>query len=207
FAAAPGDDPAVLADAAHTLQAGRRGFAHRRYVVAASCADAARLLATPEPSRAGSREVGAELPSLGFLCPGQGSQYARMGGGLYHSEPAFRAAYDECCTLIEAHTGSDPRAVFFSEDPQALVPTSVTQPAIFTLEYSLARMWMSWGVTPTALIGHSVGEWVCAALAEVMPLADALALVVERGRRMQELPAGSMLSVRLPAEQLAPRLP
>src|SRR6185436_20246855 len=101
----------------------------------------------------------------------------------------------------------DPRTVLFSEDPQALVPTSITQPAIFALEYALARLWMSWGVTPGALIGHSVGEWVCAALAEVMPLADALGLVVERGRRMQELPAGSMLSVRLPAEQLAPRLP
>src|SRR5262249_59221983 len=99
FAAAPGDDPAVLADAAHTLQVGRRGFAHRRYVVAASSADAARLLATPEPSRAGSREVGAELPNLGFLCPGQGSQYARMGGGLYHGEPAFRPAYGECSPI------------------------------------------------------------------------------------------------------------
>src|SRR6185436_8610049 len=203
----PAAEPTLLADVAHTLQVGRRGFAHRRWVVAASPAEAARLLGAPDPARSGTREVGAELPALGLLCPGQGSQYARMGYGLYHSEPAFRAAYDECCELLEAHTGTDPREVFFADDPQVLVPTSVTQPAIFTLEYALARMWMSWGVAPTALIGHSVGEWVCAALAEVMPLADALALVVERGRRMQELPAGSMLSVRLPAEQLAPRLP
>src|SRR6185436_13330573 len=127
------------------------------------------------------------------------------------SEPAFRAAYDECCAILEALPSTpwraDPRAVLFSDDPQALVPTSVTQPAIFTLEYALARLWMSWGVTPSALIGHSVGEWVCAALAGVMPLGDALGLVVERGRRMQALPAGSMLSVRLPAEELAPRLP
>ncbi|HEY0481708.1 MAG TPA: amino acid adenylation domain-containing protein, partial [Kofleriaceae bacterium] len=209
FAAAPADDPTVdptvaptlLADAAHTLQVGRRGFAHRRYVVATTAAEAARLLATPEPSKAGGREVGAELPAVGFLCPGQGSQYARMGGGLYHSEPAFRAAYDECCAILEALPATpwagDPRAVLFSEDPQALVPTSVTQPAIFTLEYALARLWISWGVTPGVLIGHSVGEWVCAALAGVMSLGDALGLVVERGRRMQALPAGSMLSVRL----------
>jgi len=204
--AAP-DDPAVFADIAHTLQVGRRGFTHRRYVVAASAAEAARLLVTPDPNKAGGRELGAELPDLGFLCPGQGSQYARMGWGLYHSEPAFRAAYDECCAILEAGDGADPRELLFSEDPQALVPTSVTQPAIFTLEYSLARMWMSWGVAPTALIGHSVGEWVCAALAEVMQLGDALGLVVERGRRMQALPAGSMLSVRLPAAELLPRLP
>ncbi len=199
---------APLADIAHTLQTGRKGFTHRRWIAASSVAEAARLLvAAPDPARTGTRELGAELPDLGLLCPGQGSQYPRMGYGLYHSEPAFRAAYDECCAILQAHTGHDPRDVFFSEDPQALVPTSQTQPAIFTLEYSLARMWMSWGVRPTALIGHSVGEWVCAALAEVMPLGDALALVVERGRRMQELPAGTMLSVRLPAAELEPRLP
>ncbi|HET9622959.1 MAG TPA: acyltransferase domain-containing protein, partial [Kofleriaceae bacterium] len=210
LAAPPADDPTWLADVAHTLQVGRRGFAHRRFVVATTPTEAVRLLEAPEPARAGSREVGAELPDLGFLCPGQGSQYPRMGLGLYHQEPVFRAAYDECCDLIaafDAFDGHDPRDVFFSEDPQALVPTSILQPAVFTLEYALARLWMSWGVTPTALIGHSIGEWVCAALAEVMSLADALALVVERGRRMQAQPAGSMLSVRLPAAELAPRLP
>ena len=203
-----GEHPRVeLADVAHTLQVGRRAFARRRYVVATSTEEAARLLTAPEPGKTGAREVGAELPDLGFLCPGQGSQYARMGQGLCASEPAFRAAYDECCRLIGEHTGDDPRLRFFSDDPQALVATSVTQPAIFALEYALARLWMSWGVVPTALIGHSVGEWVCAAIAEVMALEDAIALVVDRGRRMQAMPAGSMLSVRLAAEELEPRLP
>jgi amino acid adenylation domain-containing protein len=196
-----------LGDIAHTLQVGRRAFAHRRYVAATSIADAAKLITAPDPARVGTRELGAELPELGFLCPGQGSQYARMGYGLYHSEPAFRAAYDECCAILQAHSGRDPRETFFSEDPAALTPTSATQPAIFALEYSLARTWMSWGIAPTALIGHSVGEWVCAALADVMSLHDALGLVLERGRRMQALPAGSMLSVRLPAAELEPKLP
>ncbi|MEZ4403025.1 MAG: amino acid adenylation domain-containing protein [Kofleriaceae bacterium] len=203
--AADGAPP--LADVAHTLQVGRRGFAHRRYVVASDAAEAARLLTTPEPAAAGARQLGAELPSLGFLCPGQGSQYVQMGRGLYQAEPAFRAAYDECCALLAPLFDDDPRDTFWSEDPEALVATSITQPAIFSLEYATARLWMSWGVTPTVLVGHSVGEFVCAALAEVMPLADAIALVVERGRRMQALPAGSMLSVRLPAAELAPRLP
>ncbi len=193
------DEP--LADVAHTLQTGRRGFTHRRWIAATSGAEAARLLATPDPSRTGARQLGAELPDLGFVCPGQGSQYPRMGLGLYRSEPAFRDAYDECCAIVQAHTGADPRDVFFSEDPEALVPTSQTQPAIFALEYSLARLWMSWGIVPSALIGHSVGEWVCAALAGVMSPADALGLVVERGQRMQALPGGSMLSVRLPADR------
>ena len=202
-----GDDLPPLADVAHTLQVGRKDFPHRRYVVAASAAEAAAILRTPDPARGGGREVGAELPALGFLCPGQGSQYAQMGRGLYRAEPAFRAAYDDCCAILTDELGRDPREVFWSDDPQALVATSVTQPAIFTLEYSLARLWMSWGVRPTALVGHSVGEFVCAALAEVMSLADVLALVVERGRRMQALPAGSMLSVRLPAPDLRERLP
>ncbi|MBP8807637.1 MAG: amino acid adenylation domain-containing protein [Kofleriaceae bacterium] len=198
---------ADLADVAHTLQVGRREFDHRRFVVADSAASAARLLTAPDPSQAGARQVGAELPSLGFLCPGQGSQYARMGSGLYSAEPAFRAAYDDCLAILAGHFDGDPRDRLWTDDPAALSQTSLTQPAIFTLEYSLARLWMSWGVTPTVLVGHSVGEFVCAALAEVMSLPDALALVVERGRRMQALPTGSMLSVRLSADELRPRLP
>lgn len=196
-----------IADVAHTLRIGRRDFTHRRWVVAASAAEAARLLARPEPARAGTREVGAELPDVAFMCPGQGSQYAGMGRGLYESEPVFRAAWDECAAVLELATGVDPRPVLFGDDAAALVATSVTQPAVFALEYALARLWMSWGVVPTALIGHSVGELVCAALAEVMPLRDALGFVLERGQRMQALPAGSMLSVRMTAEALRPRLP
>ncbi|MEZ4360740.1 MAG: amino acid adenylation domain-containing protein [Kofleriaceae bacterium] len=200
-------DDLALADVAHTLQLGRRGFTHRRYLVAGSRAEAAKVLLAPDPARGGSRELGAELPDIGLLCPGQGAQYPRMGAGLYETEPAFRAAYDDCCSIIEAHTGEDPRLRFFSEDPQALVPTSVTQPAIFTLEYALAQLWRSWGIEPTALIGHSIGEFACAAIAEVMELPDALGLVIERGRLMQAQPPGSMLSVRLSAEELTPRLP
>ncbi len=199
--------PPHLADVAHTLQVGRRGFAHRRFAVAGTASDAARLLIAPEVASCGARELGAELPLLGFLCPGQGSHYAQMGRGLHETEPAFRAAYDECCAILTAVLGHDPRADFWSDDPQSLVATNVSQPAIFTLEYSLARLWMNWGITPTALIGHSVGEFVCAALADVMPLRDALGLVVERGRLMQALPPGSMLSVRLSADELRPRLP
>ncbi|HUQ04875.1 MAG TPA: amino acid adenylation domain-containing protein, partial [Kofleriaceae bacterium] len=198
---------ADFADAAYTLRVGRRAFAHRRYVVASTPAEAAKLLRAPEPSRAGAREVGAELPDVGFLCPGQGSQYAGMGRGLYASEPAFRAAYDACMEVLRAETGVDPRTVFFGDDAAAMTQTGVTQPAIFSLEYAIARMWMSWGVTPTSLVGHSVGELVCAALADVMTLADALGFVSERGRRMQALPSGSMLSVRLAADVLLPQLP
>ena len=204
----PEDDAdAVLADIAHTLRVGRRAFSHRAFVVASSAGQAAATLASADAMRTGSSEIGEHLPDVGFLCPGQGSQYAAMGRCLFAQEPAFRAAYEECCGHIEKITGDNPRELFLSDDPAALSQTSVTQPAIFCLEYSLARLWMSWGVRPSSLIGHSVGEFVCAALAEVMRLEDVIAIVVERGRLMQMLPAGSMLSVRMPADELAVRLP
>jgi len=194
---------ADLADVAHTLRVGRRAFAHRRHVVAATAAEAARLLlAPPTPART----VGEDLPEIAFLFPGQGAQYAGMGRGLHASEPAFRAAYDQCCRILEPHLGEDPRALFLGGSAESLTATRITQPAIFCLEYALARLWMSWGVVPTALIGHSVGEFVCAALARVMSLDDALALVAQRGALMQAQPAGAMLSVRLPVAELAPRL-
>ena len=190
---------ALLADVGHTLRVGRRAFAHRRFVVACSGEDAAKQLR----AEGSARKLGEAIPDLAFVFPGQGSQYARMGKGLYDSEPAFRAAYDDCMTIL----GGDAKARFHSEDPGALTETATTQPAVFSLEYALARLLMSLGVKPTAFIGHSVGEFVGAVLAGVMPLEQALPLVALRGSLMQALPPGSMLSVRLPAADLEARLP
>lgn len=196
-----------LADVAHTLRVGRKAFAQRACVVASSIDEAVAALRTADsPARAGAAAP-AWVPQPVFMFPGQGAQYAGMGLALHAAEPVFRAAFDECLQAFEGVLDFDLRERIASEDPAALSPTSVTQPATFALEYALARQLMSLGVQPAAMIGHSVGEFAAAVLAGVMRLEDAARLVARRGALMQAQPAGIMLSVRLAAAELLPLLP
>ena len=197
---------AQLADIAWTLCKGRKVFAHRTHVVANSIDDAAKRLQELATSSFAKTALNP-APGIVFMFPGQGSQYAGMGRELYAKEPAFAAALDECATVLRDELGFDLRERLFADDAEALRETGLTQPAIFAMEYALARLWMSYGVTPVAMLGHSVGEFVAAVIAGVMSLAGGARLVARRGRLMQALPAGSMLSVRLDAAQLATRLP
>ncbi|MDR6859412.1 polyketide synthase [Variovorax guangxiensis] len=196
-----------LADVAHTLRVGRKAFAQRACVVAESIDEAVAALRTADsPARAGAAAP-AWMPQPVFMFPGQGAQYAGMGLALHAAEPVFRAAFDECLAAFEGVLDYDLRERIASNDAAALSPTSVTQPATFALEYALARQLMSLGVTPVAMIGHSVGEFAAAVLAGVMRLEDAARLVARRGALMQARPAGIMLSVRLAAAELLPLLP
>ena len=195
-----------LADTAFTLARGRKAFGQRTHVVALSSTDAeARLrdIAAAAICHTSSNPA----PGVVFLFPGQGSQYAGMGRELHATEPVFRAAIDEVACALRDELGFDLRERMFDDDAEALKATALTQPATFALEYALARLWMSLGVTPVAMIGHSVGEFTAAVLAGVMPLADAARLVARRGALMQALPSGAMLSVRLGAAELRARLP
>ncbi|WP_342345560.1 amino acid adenylation domain-containing protein [Pseudoxanthomonas helianthi] len=201
------DAEANLADVAWTLGAGRKAFAHRIAIVANDAADAAGRLDSPETAAAIARGRPARHGDVAFLFPGQGSQYAGMGRALYAGEPAFRDAFDACADILRGELRYDLRNVVFGDDADALLPTSVMQPAIFAVEYSLARMWMESGLRPVAMAGHSVGEFVAATLAGVFSLADALRLVARRGRLMQAQPPGAMLSVRMAAEAVLQRLP
>jgi phthiocerol/phenolphthiocerol synthesis type-I polyketide synthase E len=197
-----------LGDVAFTLRTGRVARGHRVAVVASSPADAAAALA--DRKRLISGTASARPPRVAFLMSGQGSQYAGMGRELYRTEPVFAAAVDECAEALRAELDRDLRDLMFSTDPDAdgqLGQTAFTQPALFTIEYALCRLWQSWGVEPDAMIGHSIGEYVAATVAGVFPLPRALALVAARGRLMQSLPPGSMLTVTLDEETVRAELP
>lgn len=205
--------PAQFADAAFTLQTGRRAMSQRRFVVAASPQEAARLLRQPNPLRCGRRRCERRQPPVVFMFGGQGTQYVHMGDNLYRDEPLFRAVVDNCCELLKPHLGRDLRDLLYPRpgDEQAarasLQDTFYTQPSIFVIEYALARWWQSLGVQPAMMVGHSIGEFVAATLAGVWELADALRIIALRGRLMQTLPRGAMLSVGASADTLEQMLP
>jgi amino acid adenylation domain-containing protein len=201
-----------LSDAAYTLAVGRKHFSHRRMAVCNSIDDAVGVLESLDPERVRSAvEEHAERPAV-FMFPGQGSQYPNMGLSLYKRHPYFRSQVDTCCQILKPHVGLDLREVMYAPAAQArraeqqLNQTYITQPAVFVIEYSLARLLMKWRVQPEAMIGHSVGEYVAACLSGVFSLQDALRLVAVRGKLIQRLAVGAMLSVAQSENELRPLL-
>jgi iturin family lipopeptide synthetase A len=197
-----------IGDVAFTSQVGRRALRHRRMLVCRSSAEARSALSTPgaAPVLDGPAEIAR---SLAFLFPGQGAQHAGIGVGLYAAEPAFRREVDRCLEILHSQLGFDLGQVFHPGagaapgDGGLLARTLFAQPALFTLEYALGRLWMGWGLSPEAMIGHSLGEYVAACIAGVFPLEQGLALVAARGRLMEETAAGAMLAVSLPEDETA----
>lgn len=187
-----------LADAAYTLQIGRTVHAHRRAVVCTTAFEAIAELASPgEVTEAASNQDA----SLVWMFPGQGTQHVGMGQALYASEPVFRAQLDGCAEGLRDILGLDLRDVLYPlEETRAsaeaqLRETRLAQPVLFAIEYSLARLLQSYGLQPEAMIGHSLGEYVAACLAGVFSLEDGLKLIAARGRLMQGMAAGRMLSI------------
>ncbi|MGW6840523.1 type I polyketide synthase [Streptomyces sp. NPDC054958] len=199
-----GSGPA-LADAAHTLQRGRVELPYRRTVVAADREGATAALRRARPAVAAGQ--GERTTEVVFLFPGQGAQYPGMGADLYRTEPVFRAALDRCAELLLPHLGWDVREVAFAADGEEtrerLSQTLYTQPTVFSVDYATAQLLLSWGVRPSAMTGHSLGEYVSACLAGVFTLEDITRVVARRARLMQDLAPGRMLSVLLDEEALA----
>ena len=195
-----------IADVAYTLQTGRRAFYHRRMLVCEDLDQAVRLLETCDSQHVFTSLSDAKCRPVVFMFSGQGSQYVNMGLGLYKSELTFRDQVDRCSQILKSELGLDLRTALYPSDrdaekaSQLLSQTYITQPALFVIEYALAEMWKAWGIHPQAMIGHSIGEYVAAVLSGVFSLEQALALVAARGRLMQKLPGGAMISVSLPEQ-------
>ncbi|MEH1790983.1 MAG: beta-ketoacyl synthase N-terminal-like domain-containing protein [Nostoc sp.] len=187
-----------LPDVAYTLNRGRQSFAYRRMLVCADMSDAIEQLIQPE--HLSTHQATEKTREVVFLFPGQGTQYANMTRVIYNTENIFKSIIDKCAELLIPHLGQDLRHLLYSDEEQnnaKLKQTAFTQPALFAVEYALANLWMSWGIQPKAMLGHSLGEYVAASLAGVFSLEDALALVTVRGKLMQSLPLGAMLAVPL----------
>jgi len=198
-----------LADAAYTLQVGRKSFNHRRMLVCRDLEDARSALATQDPQRVFTSVQEAAARPVIFMFPGVGAQYVQMGRELYYNEEPFRKQVDRCLELLKPKMRVDLRSVLYPIDEQDSRQTekpSIALASLFVIEYALAQLLMNWGVRPYAMIGHSFGEYVAACLAGVISLDDALSLVAVRGRLIEQLPKGSMISVPLSERDLRPFL-
>jgi acyl transferase domain-containing protein len=201
-------EPQPLADVAFTLACGRRAFRHRRVVVAHTVEAAVEALGISGPAQAFSTEAPESPPPVSFMFAGGGAQYAGMGAGIYGEEPVYRSLVDECLALLEPTLSTRVRHLMVAADrtgdraQAALDRPSLALPALFITQMAQSRLWMSWGVRPDSMIGHSMGEYTAACLAGVFSMADALSLVVTRGRLFESLSAGAMLSVNLSEAEL-----
>ncbi|MDZ8084265.1 MAG: beta-ketoacyl synthase N-terminal-like domain-containing protein [Nostoc sp. DedQUE12b] len=197
-----------LPDVAYTLKVGRRGFDYRRILVCQDVSDAVKTLSYFHPERIFTYQRQSNHCPVIFMFSGQGAQYANMGRELYEIEPTFKKYIDTCAVILQPQLNLDIRHILFPQQEQIeaatqqLQQTVLTQPALFVIEYALAQLFMSWGVLPAAMIGHSIGEYVAATIAGVFSLEDALGIVAKRGQLMQQLSPGSMLAIRLPEKDV-----
>ena len=209
-----------LADVAYTLQVGRKRFEHRRVLLvpnpesdSESFSETITALETIDPARLLSGQERIKERPVVFMFPGGGTQYINMGFECYQSEALFKEVIDTCAELLEPELGFDLRDLLYPSTKDStsaadlLNQIAFTQPILFVVEYALARLWLSWGVKPQAMIGHSLGEYVAACVAGVFSLPDALKIMTLRGRLMQETVNGRMMAVTLPAAEIEPLLP
>jgi acyl transferase domain-containing protein len=189
-----------ISDASYTLAVGRKPFFYRKAIVCDSADDAIQKLSD------GTSFVKCRYNNrrIVFMFPGQGTQYVRMTKGLYENDAAFRDEIDRCAHLINAEINLDIRAIIVSgvTSEDTLHMTQVTQPALFAVEYALGRKLITLGLSPSAMIGHSLGEYAAAAIAGIFSLEDAVKLVCVRSKMMQEVAPGAMTVVGLSPEKL-----
>ena len=215
-----------LANVCATTHTGRVHFSHRLAVTAANQRELATTLNQLHTSDEvdgvsfGQIPTSDIAPKIAFLFTGQGSQYLNMGQRLYQDRPVFRSAIDQCDQILQPELGMSVLDVLYpdlgnrkqdlrnKEDSGLLDQTAYTQPALFAIEYALAQLWLSWGIKPDVVMGHSVGEVVAAVIAGLFSLEAGLKLISARGRLMQRLPAGGqMISVMASEAQVRSLMP
>lgn len=193
-----------LEDIAKALQSRHPAGAYRRVIISNDTQETLDMLDNKEgtPRRIfTNKKAVTSHPPVVFMFPGQGSQYVNMGKDLYLNEPVFRENLDLGMKIFEAATGTDLKSILFPCDEQQdqateqLKQTIITQPALFCIEYALAQLWISKGILPDAMIGHSSGEYTAACLSGVLTLTDALELISHRARFMQDMPHGTMATL------------
>ncbi|KAB8028093.1 type I polyketide synthase [Fluviispira multicolorata] len=194
-----------LADVAFTLQMGRNEFKHRSFFVSNTKNDCIDKILSKNNKFIYSNKAPQHKMDLVFMFPGQGSQYINMAYHLYLEEEIFKENFDICCQLVDKYLDMKIKNILFSQENiqnEILNQTYVTQPVLFVIEYCLVKLLGHYGVEPNAMIGHSIGEYVAACIAEVFTLQDAIKIVCMRGKYMQELASGKMLSVVLSESEL-----
>jgi acyl transferase domain-containing protein/thioesterase domain-containing protein/acyl carrier protein len=202
-----------LANAAYTLQLGRKPFKYRRAIAYSRSTDLLQVLKDSVALSYNTNECNEKQNSrIIFGFTGQGAQYANMGRELYTQQPLFKTIVDDCCEQISNSINIDLRELLFPDEQfteyanDMLCNTQYTQPALFIIEYGIAQFLISLGIKPHAMIGHSIGEYVAATLSGVLNLQDALSLVVTRANLISRTKPGAMLAVPLSKEKLAPLL-
>ncbi|NIM14751.1 MAG: acyltransferase domain-containing protein, partial [Candidatus Aminicenantes bacterium] len=207
----PGID---IADAAYTLQVGRKHFPYRRMMVISTLdpgEDTDKLIQSAQA--APIVQAAPEKRPVFFMFCGQGSQYVNMGIDLYRTEPVFREEMDRCFNHLKSSLGCDLKRILYPDEDdkeaqrwERIHQPEFTLPVVFSFEYALAKLLMTWGIRPTAMIGYSFGEYAAACLSGVFCLEDALDMIVSRGQLIQQTPTGKMTSVTLPEHELKPLL-
>ncbi|MFF1918883.1 type I polyketide synthase, partial [Streptomyces sp. NPDC058239] len=202
------DDASVL-DVGHALATDRALHAERAVLVSGDVETRRRALRGFASGRVVPELItgrGGE-GTLAMVYSGQGAQRLGMGRELYDAYPVYADAFDAACAEADRFLPLPLRDVIFGDDPQLIHQTRYTQPALFAVQVALYRLWESWGVTPSTVTGHSIGEITAAHTAGMITLADAAALVVHRGRLMQNLPdGGAMVSVDMAEDDVRPSL-
>ncbi|MEI9425798.1 amino acid adenylation domain-containing protein [Mesorhizobium sp. Cs1299R1N1] len=196
------------ANIAYTMQNGRAALRYRTSFVGSDLAELADQLDQEALNAGASREASRSEHRIVFMFSGQGGQQIGIGRELYQEEPVFRSAIDECAKWLNEFAHVDFRPLLYrkgkSDGALETQLEAVIQPVIFATQYAMAKLFISWGIFPAAVIGHSIGEYAAAQFAGMISLPDAIRLTFIRGQLTSRVPAGGIVAVGRSPEELQP---